>query len=142
MVRVEKNPRLASRVEVPDKPERRTFTAEYKLKLLKAADACEAGSGELGELLRREGLFSSHLATWRKQRDEGSLAALEPKKRGRKAKRRDAVSTENEQLKRENTRLQLRLRHAEAIIDVQKKLSSILGISLAARSDDENGRSE
>jgi len=141
MVRVEKNPRLGSPVEVSDKPERRKFTADYKLRILKAVDACETGRGELGELLRREGLYASHLTTWRKQRDEGSLAALEPKKRGRKAKQRNRVSIEMEQLERENARLQLRLRQAEAIIDVQKKLSIVLGLSLPTNSN-ENGRSE
>lgn len=141
MVRVEKNARLASDVEVPEKPERRKFTAEYKLRILKAADACGAGSGELGELLRREGLYSSHLLTWRRQRDEGSLAGLEPKKRGRKAKRRDPVAIENEHLKRELVRLQQRLDQAEVIIGVQKKLSQLLGIDLP-KLDDESGRNE
>lgn len=141
MVRVEKIGRTASDVEVSDRPERRKFTAEHKLRILKEADACESGSGELGSLLRREGLYSSHLLTWRRQRDEGSLAALGPKKRGRKPARRDAVARENERLKREVDRLQHRLEQAEVIISVQKKLSEILGIELP-KSDDEKGRNE
>jgi transposase-like protein len=72
-------------VEVPEKPVRRRFSAEYKLRILAEADSCTE-SGQLGELLRREGLFSSHLSTWRRQRDEGALAGLTPKRRGRKAK--------------------------------------------------------
>ena len=142
MVRFQKIAATALDVEVSEKPERRKFTAEYKLKIVRAADDCETGSGELGELLRREGLYSSHLVTWRRQRDEGSLAALEPKKRGRKStKRRDAVAVENEQLKRENARLQHRLQQAEVIIDVQKKVSQLLGISLP-KFDDNSGRAE
>lgn len=139
MVRGEKNGRAVPDPEVPEKAQRRRFTAEYKLKILKEADACESGSGELGSLLRREGLYASHLLTWRRQRDEGSLLALEPKKRGRKAKPRDSMTIEN--LRREVARLQQRLDQAEVIISVQKKLSQLLGIELP-KSDDESGRNE
>ena len=141
MVRVEKIARQASDGEVSEKPERRKFTAEYKLKILKTADDCDPGTGELGELLRREGLYSSHLLTWRRDRDEGSLAALEPRKRGRKPKKRDAASIEIERLKREVARLQQRLDQAEVIISVQKKLAKLLGISLP-KFGDENGSNE
>jgi transposase-like protein len=113
---------------VPEKPVRRRFTAEYKLRILREADH-RTQPGQLGVLLRREGLYSSHLITWRQQRDEGTLAGLAPKRRGRKAP--DApVIAENDRLRRENQRLTAKLRQAETIIEVQKKLSEILGIPL------------
>jgi transposase len=112
--------------EVPEKPVRRRFTAKYKLDILRQADACTE-TGSLGALLRREGLHSSNLTTWRRQRDEGTLAALTPKQRGRKASLPDP---EIERLRKENTRLAKRLKQAELIIDVQKKVSQILGITL------------
>jgi transposase-like protein len=116
--------------EVPDKAVRRRFTAEYKLRILNQADACtEAGS--LGALLRREGLYASNLNTWRHQRERGILSGLTPKKRGRKESVRDPLVAENEKLRKENERLTNRLRQAEIIIDVQKKVSQILGIPLA-----------
>ena len=115
--------------EVPEKARRRRFDAAYKLRILKEADACDK-PGELGELLRREGLYSSHLRTWREQRDGGVLAGLTPRRRGRKTKRRDPMAEENERLLRENERLSQRLKQAEAIIDVQKKVSEILGVTL------------
>jgi transposase len=124
--------------EVAEKAQRRRFEAGYKLRVLEEADRCTE-PGQLGELLRREGLYSSHLSTWRRQRDEGALDALGPKKRGRKPKRKDAVTLENERLTRENKRLAERLRQAEAIIEVQKKVSEMLGISTADPNSD--GRS-
>jgi transposase-like protein len=114
---------------VLEKPVRRRFTAEYKLRVLREADGC-IGSGQLGELLRREGLYSSHLSTWRRQRDEGTLAGLTPKRRGRKANPDAPLIAENERLKRETQRLAAKLRQAETIIEIQKKLSEILGIPL------------
>jgi len=123
--------------EVSEKPIRRRFTAAYKQKMLEEADRCTQ-RGELGALLRREGLYSSHLTTWRKQRDEGMLDGLTPKKRGRKPKRKDPVAEENRRLQRENQRLQLQLKKAETIIDFQKKLSEILGIPLASPPTSEN----
>jgi len=120
--------------EVPDKPVRRHFTAEYKLRILTLADACtEAGS--LGALLRREGLYASNLNTWRHQRERGILSGLTPKKRGRKESVRDPLAAENEKLRRENERLTNRLKQTEIIIDVQKKVSQILGIPLASPED-------
>ena len=107
---------------------RRRFTAEYKLRILREADAC-GETGQLGALLRREGLFSSHLTTWRRQRDAGALKALTPKRRGRKPQPADPLAAENERLRRENERLTSRLRQAETIIDVQKKVSEILGLT-------------
>ena len=114
---------------VPEKPVRRRFTAEYKLCILREADRCTE-SGQLGALLRREGLYSSHLSTWRQHRDAGTLAGLTPKRRGRKANPDAPLIAENERLKRETQRLAAKLRQAETIIEVQKKLSEILGIPL------------
>ncbi len=123
--------------EVPAKATRRRFTAEYKLRILKEADACKR-PGELGALLRREGLYTSHLAAWRRQRETGSLKGLAPKRRGRKAKPRDPVAEENTKLRRENERLRHRLKQAETIIDVQKKVSEMLGVPLSQPPSDES----
>jgi transposase len=121
---------------VPEKPVRRRFTAEYKLRVLREADRCSR-PGQLGALLRREGLYSSHLSTWRKRRDTGTLAGLAPKRRGRKLAPNAPLTAENERLKRENQRLTEKLRQAETVIEVQKKLSEVLGISLPP--SDSNG---
>jgi len=121
--------RTAPSSEVLEKPLRRRFTVEYKAKILAEADACTQ-TGQLGELLRREGLYSSHLSTWRRRRDEGALAGLTPKRRGRKAQPKNPLSDENERLRRENQRLTEQLRQAELIIDVQKKVSEMLNIPL------------
>jgi transposase len=115
--------------EVLEKPVRRKFSTEYKLRILEEADCC-TGPGELGALLRREALYSSQLSRWRKQREEGILQGLTPKKRGRKPRRKDPLVEENERLRREKARLAARLKQAEVIIDVQKKLSKMLGIPL------------
>jgi transposase len=111
--------------EVPSKAQRRRFTAEYKLSILKQAEACRE-PGELGALLRREGLYSSLLSIWRRQRDEGALGNLS-RRRGPKSKRPDPRITE---LERENRRLRRKLEQAQTIIDVQKKVSTLLGIPL------------
>lgn len=110
--------------EVVPKAERRRFSAEYKRRILRAADACTQ-PGEVGALLRREGLYSSHLTTWRQQRRRGELQGLTPAKRGRKA---DPQAAEIARLQRENERLKAQLERAELIIDVQKKLSQMLGL--------------
>jgi transposase-like protein len=115
--------------EVVARPTRRRFTAEEKLRILKLADACTAG-GNLGALLRTEGLYASNLTTWRRQRTEGVLSALAPQKRGRKASDRHPLRAENAILRQENARLSIRLQQAELIIEVQKKVSQILGIPL------------
>ena len=114
--------------EVVVKAERRRFTAEYKRRILQAADACTQ-PGEVGALLRREGLYSSHLTTWRGQRERGELQGLTPAKRGPKA---DPQAAEVARLQRENDRLQAHLERAELIIDVQKKVSQLLGLTLSA----------
>jgi transposase-like protein len=123
--------------EVPEKAQRRRFDAAYKLRILEEADR-STSRGEMGELLRREGLYSSHLTTWRRQRDEGSLVGLAPKRRGRKAKRKDPLAKELDKLRRENQRLAERLRQAEMIIDVQKKVSEMLDIPLKNQDDGES----
>jgi transposase len=121
--------------EVLERPRRRRFTAAYKLRILQEADA-RRESGQIGVLLRREGLYSSHLTTWRRQRDTGALQALRPQKRGRKARRQDPLIQENDQLRRANNRLLRKLKQAETIIEFQKKISELLGIPLS-RPDDE-----
>jgi len=135
--RMEGDPMVLHEVEVPcpevaEKPVRRRFAAEYKRKILAEADACSE-PGALGELLRREGLYSSHLTTWRRQSDEGALAGLTPKRRGRKAKPKNKLADEVTRLQRENDRLKEQLRQAELIIDVQKKVSEMLNIPLKSR---------
>ena len=110
--------------EVLAKPKRRTFTAEYKSRILQEAAA--AVPGGVGALLRREGLYSSHLVTWRRERQAGILDALTPRKRGPKSER-NPLAEENEKLRRENARLTEKLRKAEIIIEVQKKVATLLG---------------
>jgi transposase-like protein len=114
--------------EVPEKKPRRKFTAKYKLRILAEADACTQ-PGQIGALLRREGLYSSNLTTWRKQKAEGLLQAMTPKKRGRKRKPKNPLADRIAQLEKENRRLQDKLKKAETIIEVQKKISEILGIN-------------
>lgn len=106
--------------EVVQRPKRRSFTADYKLRILAEADATPEGA--VGALLRREGIYYSHLIDWRNQRAKGTLAA----RPGRPAK--DPRVAELESLRAENERLRHRLEQAEAVIDVQKKLSRLLGI--------------
>jgi len=118
--------------EVVPTAKRRKFTAEYKLRILDEADGCTE-SGQIGALLRREGLYSSHLTTWRRQRERGIFEALAPKKRGRKNK--DELEKELNNLRQENEQLQERLEQAEAIIEVQKKLARLLGLAT-----EENGK--
>lgn len=115
--------------EVSARHVRRRFTIAYKLAILRKADACRH-HGELGALLRKEGLYSSHLVTWRQQRTTG----LTPKKRGRKVV---AVDPEMKRLEQENRRLTMRLKKAEALLDFQKKLSSLLQIPLIPFESDE-----
>jgi len=110
--------------EVVVKAQRRQFSAEYKRRILQEADTCTQ-RGEVGALLRREGLYSSHLNTWRHQRVRGELQGLTPAKRGRKA---DPQAAENARLLRETERLKAQLARAELIIEVQKKVSQLLGL--------------
>ena len=110
--------------EVVVKAQRRQFTAAYKQRILQEADACTR-PGDIGALLRREGLYSSHLNTWRHQRVRGEQQGLTPAKRGRKA---DPQAAENARLQRETERLKAQLVRAELIIEVQKKVSQLLGL--------------
>ena len=111
--------------EVVEKARRRRFTPEYRLKVVRAAEACK--DGEIGALLRREGLYSSQLASWRRQREEGGLEGLRARKRGPKAK---AVDPRVKKLEQENARLLRKLKRADAIIAFQKKVHELLGIPL------------
>jgi transposase-like protein len=115
--------------EVLPRPRRRQFTVEYKLRILKEADDSQL-QGDIGALLRREGLYSSNLTEWRRQREEGLFTALSPKRRGPAPAPAQPVALEFEQLKREHELLQHRFRQAELIIEVQKKVSELLGIPL------------
>lgn len=119
---------------VDERPKRRRFTAEYKLRILRDADRCKPG--ELGALLRREGLYSSHLTAWRQQRDRIAQAGLAARRRGPKAS--TVVDPRVKQLERENAKLQRRLARAELMLEIQKKASEMLGIPLRRLDDDEN----
>ncbi len=112
--------------EVVADAKRRSFTAEYKLRILAEADAAAAQPGSIGALLRREGLYSSHLVTWRRERQTGMLKGLTPHKRGPKPKR-NPQDEEIQKLRRENQRITEELRKAQIVIEVQKKVGSLLG---------------
>ncbi len=118
-----------------DRAHRRTFTAAYTLQVVQVADAC-TDPGQIGALLRREGLYHTHLATWRKQRLKGEQQALAPQKRGRKPAEKNPLADEVARLEREKTKLEEKLRRAHLTIDFQKKLSEILGIPMAESSED------
>ena len=123
------NSRTPPTPEVPEKPVRRRFTVAEKSRILDEADACTE-AGQLGDLLRREGIYSSYLTSWRRQRAQGAQAGLTPKRRGRKGKAKNPLAEEVARLQRKNDRLEKKLRQAELIIDVQKKVSEILGIPI------------
>lgn len=123
--------------EVPEKRPRRKFTAAYKLRILNEADQCTE-PGQIGALLRREGLYSSNLSTWRRQRDAGILQGIRPKRRGRKPKEKNPLAKRVAQLEKQNRRLQNQLRKAEIIIEAQKKISQILGIDQNLDDEEEN----
>ena len=115
--------------ELVQRPVRRRFTADYKQRILAEVDAA-ADARTVGRILRREGLYSSHLTGWRKTRDQSQRAALEPKRRGPKPSPKNPLQAEVAKLTRENAKLNKKLRKAELIIDLQKKVSQILGITL------------
>jgi transposase-like protein len=123
--------------EVVAKAKRRTFTAEYKLSILREAEAAAGTRGGIGVLLRREGLYSSLLATWRRERANGILQALTPQKRGPKSKR-NPLEEENLKLRRQMGQLTEKLRKAEIIIDVQKKVAALLGRPIPEQDPEEN----
>ena len=120
--------------ELGDRPRRRTFTAADKLRILGEID--RAGRGGTGAILRREGLYSSLLTDWRRQRDAGAYEALEPVRRGPKPATVNPLAAANAQLLRDNKRLALRLQRAEAVIDIQKKVALLLGLPMV--SDEES----
>ena len=117
---------IAEDVQVAAKPRRRTYTAEYKRRILKEADAC-ATPGAIGALLRREGLYSSHLAVWRRARRRGELAALAPKRRGRKPTPVDPRDRKIAELERQLVQMTGRAERAEALVELPKKLAALLG---------------
>jgi transposase-like protein len=113
-------------VEVVAKPQRRRFTAEYKRRIVREADRCTQ-AGEIGALLRREGLYSSHLVTWRAARDRGELEGLSAKKRGPKVTPADPREQRLAELERAEARWRKRAERAEALVEVQKKVAALLG---------------
>ncbi len=121
--------------EVTPKASRRRFSRTYKLSVLAEADACTK-PGELGALLRREGLYSSHLSSWRSQRDQGNLEGV-AKKRGPKPREVNPLDKKVHELERENAKLRRRAKRAEALIEVQKKVSDLWGVTLPKSDDDE-----
>jgi transposase-like protein len=127
--------RMTAETEVVAKATRRRFSATEKLRVLREADRCTK-PGELGALLRREGLYSSHLSAWRAARQRGELAGLTPRPRGPQAKPVDPRDRKLAELERENRRLSARLERAEGLIEVQKKVSQLLGIPLASDGKD------
>jgi len=130
-------PAARAETEVSAKARRRSFTTEYKARIVREVEGCKQ-SGEIGALLRREGLYSSHLVKWREQARRGELAGLTPKKRGPKPKPNDPREKEIAALRREIVQLTRRAERAEAIVEVQKKLSKLLGIVLPEPPPEEN----
>jgi len=122
-------PLSPSEVEVTAKPTRRRYTADYKHRILREAVACTR-PGELGALLRREGLYSSNLTVWRRQRERGEIEGLAQKKRGPLPKEKSPLAAKVATLERENRRLRARSERAEGLVELQKKVSEILGIEL------------
>lgn len=134
--------KLTNPTEKPD-PEvkatpRRQFSAQEKLRILEEADACTE-PGEIGALVRREGIYSSYLSRWRRARDLGELDGLTSKKRGPKKSAEQEKEEEIAALRRENDYLRSRLKQAETIIDVQKKLSQMLGMELPMQRSSASG---
>ena len=115
--------------EVEAKPRRRRFTAEYRLRILEEAERCTK-SGEVGQLLRREGLYSSHLTAWRKARHDGALRGLASKRRGARPKARNPLEPKVRELESKVTRLEKELHQAHTILDVQEKVAGLLGFDL------------
>ena len=122
-------PSSVADVEVVAKPRRRQYSAEYKLRILEEADRCRA-PGDVGRLLRREGLYSSHLAGWRKARHDGTLRGLTPRKRGRRPVPRNPLQKRVDVLEAEVVRLRKKLATAETILEVQGKVAGLLGLHL------------
>ncbi len=124
----------AEETEVLAKATRRKFTAKEKLRILRLVDACTE-LGEQGALLRKEGIYSSMLSSWRKARARGELDALSPRRRGRQPTVPDPRDKENAELKRALAKAEARAKRAEALVEVQKKVSELLGIQLPEREE-------
>lgn len=122
--------------EVPAKAKRRQFSAEYKRRILREA-AAASETGEIGALLRREGLYASNLITWRRQSERGELAGLSPKRRGRKQKAVNPLAKRVTELERDKRRLERRIKQAELLLDIQKKASQLLEIPLRSLEDED-----
>jgi transposase len=120
--------------EVPARPVRRVYSAEFKRQVLKEVDACTE-FGEIGAVLRRHGLYSSHLKTWREQRERGELSGLAPQKRGRKPTPKNPLADEVARLERELRRATARAERAEGLVEVQKKLAELLGEELPSEEE-------
>jgi transposase len=120
--------------EVPGHKSRRKLSAQYKLRILAEVERC-SDSRQVGQLLRREGLYSSSLTRWRRLRDQGLLDAMAPKTRGRKPVEHNPLTDEVSKLQKENQRLRKKLWQAERIIEVQKKISQILDSNLDLESE-------
>ena len=129
-------PPPAASPELSPRPQRRTFSAAAKLRILEETDRA-ADTGGIAAILRREGLYSSALTDWRRQRDSGAFEALKPLRRGPKPVVAPPPDADLGQLRRENARLRQRLEHAEAIIGIQKKVAALLGIPMATSEGDE-----
>ena len=129
-------PPSAASPELSARPPRRTFSAAAKLRILAETDRA-ADTGGIAAILRREGLYSSTLTDWRRQRDAGAFEALKPVRRGPKPVLAQPADTDLDQLRRENARLRQRLQHAEAIIGIQKKVAALLGMPMATTEHDE-----
>jgi transposase len=122
----------AASPELLDRPRRRTFTAQDKLRILGEVDRAAGTPGAIGAVMRREGLYSSALSDWRRQRDAGAYGALSPVKRGPKLTPPNPLAAEHARLLRDNKRLTLRLERAEAVIDIQKKVALLLGLPIVS----------
>ena len=122
----------AASPELLDRPRRRTFTAQDKLRILGEVDRAAGSPGAIGAIMRREGLYSSALTDWRRQRDAGAYGALSPVKRGPKLTPPNPLAAELARLLRDNKRLTLRLERAEAVIDIQKNVSLLLGLPIVS----------
>ncbi len=129
-------PSPAASPELSPRPQRRTFSAAAKLRILEETDRA-ADTGGIAAILRREGLYSSALTDWRRQRDAGAFEALKPLRRGPKPVLAQPEAADLGQLRRENARLRQRLEHAEAIIGIQKKVAALLGMPMATPECDE-----
>ena len=132
--------RGAASTEVRERPLRRHFGADYKLRILTETDQL-AGTGEIGALLRREGLYSSHLSKWRRERAAGAQEALSPRKRGPKVQKPNPLALDVERLSKENAWLSKKLKKAEAIIDFQKKVAALLEMEESSTTDTDESAS-